>query len=271
MAEKKKKWQLKQAKYYRRIKIKNRLNSLVNKKINNTYLFILCPPFGGSTVLHEFLSTSVNISINNPFGTREGQTLPGVKKIMWDPKDRWFEETKFDWKFIKKEWRKYWDVTKPLLLEKSPANIVRAKEIELEFTPSKFIVMVRNPYAHVEGIMRRNNSKAKGAATFAMKCLYYQKNNLENLRNTLLFTYEDFCDNTVDIKKKIINFLPKLSDIDPRIKSHAHNFKGKPLEITNMNHEKISKLSNLDLKDINNVFKKNKDLINYFGYKLIDI
>ena len=38
----------------------------------------------------------------------------------------------------------------------------------------------RNPYAHVEGIIRRNSATTEYAARFALKCLRYQKRNKEN-------------------------------------------------------------------------------------------
>jgi DNA-binding XRE family transcriptional regulator len=228
-------------KYFRRIKIQNSIKRLTSKPVENIYLFILCPPFGGSTVLNEFLSSSDNVSVNNPFDTREGQQLPGVRKMMWEHEKRWDPETKYDWQFIKKEWQKYWDRTKVVLLEKSPPNIIRATEIEENFKPSYFISMVRNPYAHTEGLMRRNNVSATEAASFSIKCLKYQKFNIENLSNLLLIKYEDFTDNNEETKNKILNFLPALKDLNSDIDSKAKNFKGEQMKITNLDHEKNCK------------------------------
>ena len=66
-------------------------NFIFSKK-EHKYLFILSPPFSGSTLLNQIISSSKNVSCNNNIGTREGQTLPGVKKIMFDKK-RWDEKT----------------------------------------------------------------------------------------------------------------------------------------------------------------------------------
>ena len=38
-------------------------NFKISKK--PTYLFIICPPHGGSTLMHEFISTSPHVSVNN--------------------------------------------------------------------------------------------------------------------------------------------------------------------------------------------------------------
>ena len=66
---------------------------------------------------------------------------------------------------------------------------MRVDEIEKVFSPIKYMCMVRNPYAQVEGLMRRNKQDAKSAAEFAIKCLYYQSKNRKR-ENILFFTYE---------------------------------------------------------------------------------
>ena len=88
------------------------------------YLFVLSPPYCGSTVLWRLLHTS-------PAGSahpKEGQMLDGVKHIMRD--GAWDPEKKFPWAQIKARWEAVWDTNKAVLIEKSPPNIVRAFEIE---------------------------------------------------------------------------------------------------------------------------------------------
>ena len=70
--------------YYNFRKIFLYFKNSLNKKKKHDYLFILSPPFCGSTLLNELISTSKNISCNNNIGTREGQTLPLVNDIMFD-------------------------------------------------------------------------------------------------------------------------------------------------------------------------------------------
>ena len=50
------------------------------------FLFILSPPYCGSTLLNDIISTSKNVSSNNYLNTREGQTLPEVKQFMFKKK-----------------------------------------------------------------------------------------------------------------------------------------------------------------------------------------
>ena len=256
--------------YYFLVRQRLVLKYLFIKKTEVKFLFILSPPYCGSTLLNQLLSTSKNVSCNNNLGTREGQLLPEVKGFMFQ-KNRWNEDVKYPWKEIKKVWMKYWDQTKPILLDKSIPNIMRVKEIKKEFNDIYFICIVRNPYAQVEGIIRRNNSTAEDAAKFAINCLKYQKENIEKESNLLFFSYEELCEEREKTVKRMVDFLPELNDININTLFKAHNFKTtENMAITNLNKEKIAKLSSKQLDIINTIFKKNKSLLNYFNYSIIE-
>src|SRR5262249_22463860 len=141
------------------------------------------------------------------------QTLPGVRHIMFDHKERWNEHRTYPWEEIKGEWRRHWDLGKPVLVEKSPPNLIRAFDIERCFLPSSFVVMVRNPYAHCEGLIRRNGFSPARAAAFAVKCLRHQRDNVERLGRALLITYEELTTNPERTKARLARFLPELEDI----------------------------------------------------------
>ncbi|MCH4552108.1 sulfotransferase [Aestuariibaculum lutulentum] len=248
----------------------NRTKRLLFKTPENKFIFILCPPYCGSTLINQVVSSSSKVSVNNFFGTREGQQLPTLRTMMFDNENRWDENYDHDWKFIKNEWMKYWDITKPFLLEKSPSNILRAESIDEVFANSHYIITYRNPYAHCEGIMRRNKATAEYAANFTIKCLYHQKKNIEMLQNKVVMSYEEITTNRNEFRNKIISMLPELNDISVDKKFSAHNQYNKNLEISNLNQKQIEKLSKQDLIKINNIFSKEEELLEYFGYKLIN-
>lgn len=209
----------------------------------NSYIFIFCPPFSGSTLLWKIVSTSNAVS-SLP---GEGQSIPEVKKVMrqapWNP------DTKMPWKTIKKVWGKYWEKEKPLLLEKSPPNIIRAQEIVKHFIPAYFLIMVRNPYAHCEGLIRRNNMTAKDACEFAVRCLRQQAENLKNLNNTLCFTYEELVSSPKSVSRTIEYFIPQIG----RLK-YTENFALRSIDgvvdrgIVDLNTKKTSNLSPNSIK-----------------------
>ena len=105
-----------------------------------------------------------------------GQTLCGIREIMFVER-RWDETYRIDWNLVKECWTRHWDIRRPILVEKSPANIIRAREIESAFSPAYFLILWRNPYAHCESLIRRNRNSPGQAASFAIRCLRIQNEN----------------------------------------------------------------------------------------------
>ena len=90
-------------------------------------------------------------------------------------------------------------------------------------------------------------------------------------KNLLFFTYEELCENKNQIVNKIISFIPELTDIKSEQKFKAHNFKtSNKMKITNLNNEKIAKLTEEQLNIINSIFKKNIEWLRYFNYSIIE-
>jgi hypothetical protein len=46
-----------------------------------------------------------------------------------------------------REWKPHWDVEKPLLVEKSPPNLLRTRFLQALFPGARFIILVRHPIA----------------------------------------------------------------------------------------------------------------------------
>lgn len=236
------------------------------------YLFILSPPYSGSTLLSEIIGTSPNVS-SLP---EEGQFLDELKDIMrekpWDP------DYSMQWDYIRKIWESYWDLSKPILLEKSPPNIIRALRIQELFQKSYFLIMIRNPYAMCEGLNRRNGTPFAKAAQFWVKCAQYQMENSKKLENSLSFSYEDLTDSKAQTCQRIMEFLPELNslDIDRSFKVHSvlakdggNKDKGIPLKIQNLNPVKIGTLSRDNIRQINSVLEKHAEIMSFFGYSCL--
>ncbi len=250
--------------------ISNRLKRWLLPQPSHSFLFILSPPHCGSTLLTEILLLSKEVSGNNPVGTKEGQQLPELRKRMFHEKNRWDPSHEMDWHFIKKVWKKHWDVTKPVLLEKSPPNLVRALEIEKHFRPAYFIILVRNPYAHCESMMRRNGVSATEAARVAIDCLEHQQRNCHSLKRVLVLSYEDLTTNPVKTIKQIQAFLPNIGGINIKDKEFsAHNSLHRKMAIVNFNDQSINRLSAKDLAILNECFQSQRGLLEYWGYQLI--
>lgn len=239
------------------------------KRVRNKYAFILCPPYCGSTLLTQILASSQNVSINNSQGTCEGQTLPGVRDHLF-VENRWDEHLRIDWPHVKRVWEKYWDVGKPILLEKSPPNLLRASQIAAHFHPVYFFVMWRNPYAHCESQIRRNGNTPREAAGFAVRCLYVQRTNIEQCDDRLPISYEALTADPACFVQRANRFLPDLGKLKITGSFSVHNLLQQDLHISNMNDEKIALLDRDQRREINSVIGKHRPLLDYFGYELLD-
>lgn len=228
------------------------------------YLFVLCPPYCGSTLLWKLLSTSGNVSAL----PKEGQFLVEVEDIMRDRP--WDKTNAMPWPDIKAVWERYWDHDKPILLEKSPPNIIRAAAIAQHFKPAQFVIMVRNPYAHAEGLMRRNEWPLRRAANFSLMCLRTQLENKRQLAHTLVFTYEQLVQDPTQACADLAAFQPALADMNPEASFEVHSVDGTvDRQITDLNAKKIAALSAEDLVALNEFFVPAEDILNAWGYGLI--
>jgi hypothetical protein len=229
-----------------------------------SYLFVLCPPYSGSTLLWKLLSTSQNVSSLPD----EGQFLPELEGIMRDKP--WDGSRPLPWPEIKAVWESYWDMSKPVLLEKSPPNLIRTRDIEANFQPVKFVVMVRNPYAQSEGLMRRNNWNVNYAASFAMMCLRTQLQNARNLDNALVLTYESFVQDPARACQQLVAFMPELGDMDHAASFEVHSVDGtlnRP--ITDLNAKKIASLTTETIAAMNTLFMPHQETMAAWGYDLL--
>lgn len=218
------------------------------------YIFILSPPFQGSTVLYKILHSSPKTTtlIGNKNWAGEGQWLLPVKLYR---KNRWNPNFNLNMDIVKRTYDKHWDLTKEICVEKSPPIVCRAKMYEdyfSKFGKVYFIVNIRSPYA------TKDNAKS-----WVRKAIY-QKYNIENLKNVLYIKYEELVSNKNDAKQKILDFIPELEDINMDI-SKVQGIK------TNRNQKITDKFADrvINKKGKNKILKNNKDIMDYFGYEFI--
>jgi hypothetical protein len=248
------------------------------------YVLVLSPPYCGSTLLWQLLQTSPHVSALPSEGTR----VPSVKDVM--SVGKWNPEHALPWPMIKAEWSKIWDMSKPILLEKSPPNMIRAKEIERTFVPSSFIVLMRDPYALCEGMARRRNRRhrlfrdfhdvaprggnARGdamrfAATLWIRFATQQIKNAQELERVICLNYEELTGNPEGAAEKILSFLPELGQLDVKQKFRVHSVTGTDSRVlTDMNDTKWKCLRRHDIAIINDVLRNHGDLLEFFGCRM---
>lgn len=263
--------------------IVKRCRRLINETNKEAiHLFLLSPPLCGSTVIAQLIRTSPNVT-GFP-GVGEGQFLPEAKGILYVDQ-RWNPHLQIDWKNLRKIFFSYWSPLKPIRFEKSPPHIVRALELERTFTNAFFLITLRNPYAQVEGLLRRKwpfnefgpqstpspPPSAKSAAEFWVRSARFQKNNLDQLQKTCFFSYEELTEKTEETIQKIFRFLPDIGSVDIRAEFTAHNITKKPIKgLRNLNEQKINKLSLMQIREINEVLFQHRDILDFFQYQIFD-
>lgn len=161
-------------------------------------------------------------------------------------------KAQYDWAFFLPD--------KPgVVLEKSPPNTLRSRWLQRYFRPSRFVALVRHPFAVVEGIRRRTNCTAEAAAkhwTTANECLLEDEGKLER---RLLFHYEAFCEQPRAHLERLERFLGLGTPFDRSIlegQFNVHNADNKPQTLQNMNAKSVARLSETDKSTILQVAEK---------------
>lgn len=131
------------------------------------WVFIVGCYNSGTTLLSELMSRHPDISgmpteghfVTDQFVKDFDIGLPR----MWVDREDLFRLTEEDEGpdvvRLKKEWGMRLDLSKPVLLEKSPPNTARTRWFQKHFEDAHFIGLIRNGYAVSEGISRKGDPK----------------------------------------------------------------------------------------------------------------
>lgn len=108
----------------------------------------------------------------------------------------------------KYDWSYHYDHRPGVLMEKSPPNLVRLRWLQANFQPSRFLILVRNPYAVCEGILRRRpDATIEQAAQQWIRAHEIMFDDLPCIERHLLVSYERLCDETRSTLREIEQFL----------------------------------------------------------------
>jgi hypothetical protein len=242
------------------------------------FLFIITPPYSGSTALVELLNTSHKTMVLHPRG--EGQWLiPGLCK-----NDRWSQSKEINRESIKAVWLHKFHTTQQLtknievVIEKSPPNMMRLEEIASLFHHYSLLANNRNPYANCASILYSNysiddvaNSGKRAiilkelAENWATRSIIIDR--LKETHSIPLVTYEEFCERP----SRVLSKLRLPGDVAETINWHA-DVKVKnypPQKIINQNKRQISKLTDEDMVVISKVLGNYKDVMRRFKYDIL--
>lgn len=90
------------------------------------------------------------------------------------------------------EWNVHWDLSKPILAEKSPPNIVRSRYLQAIFPGSVFILVTRDPIAVSYATKRKWCKKSIGyLLRHWLVCHEKFRSDSKHLNHSFVVTYED--------------------------------------------------------------------------------
>lgn len=173
---------------------------------------------------------------------------------------------------LKKEWGIRLDLSKPILLEKSPPNAARTRWLQRHFRNAHFLAFVRNGYAVAEGIRRKAAPKHRRGgwplelcARQWARCNEVLLEDAEHLERVLWVKYEDLADRPEAEIERILDFLgiEQPDGIDLKTAWSVHERKE---PIRNMNQESFDRLSQ---EDIAAITREAGSMLERFGYPIL--
>lgn len=241
------------------------------------FLFIITPPYSGSTALAILLNGSPNSMILNPRG--EGQWL--IQSFCDD--DRWNPAKEVDWELVKRTWLERYRIINlhvsrvRVVIEKSPPNMVRINQLIKTFTNSSVFAFNRDPYANCSSILHREFNPEQfttGQREITLERLAGQwlvrsrliRDTIDKM-NLLHFTYEEFCGSPETYIKKVLSLCPELEVVDCNRDIKVKDY---PVQsIVNQNIRQVALLNSADKDCISKVLSQDAGLVEYFGYSII--
>jgi hypothetical protein len=203
------------------------------------FIFVCGLHRSGTTVLHRCLSKHPSVSgfSNTGVYEDEGQHLqsvyqresryggpgifgffPGAQLTETSPL---VTEENRNQLFI--DWSEYWDISKPILIEKTPSNMIRTRFFQELFPNTYFVAIIRHPVAvalahQLRWFFRLPHQKTKGVLykmgirhplwlhfSHWLHCHNIFMEDIKHLKNIIVINYENFVTSPQEYLNKIYN------------------------------------------------------------------
>ena len=117
------------------------------------------------------------------------------------------------------EWGRHWDLSRPVLLEKSPPNLIRTRFLQAMFPGSRQIVVVRHPIAVACATQKWSRTSYTSLVEHWLVCHETLLADLEHVERLMVIRYEDFVadpDATLAAAFRFIGLEPRPSGLQVR-------------------------------------------------------
>jgi len=121
-------------------------------------------------------------------------------------------------------WAPYWDLSKPLLCEKTPANMIRSRFLQAAFPGASFIFVSRHPVACALAIRKWEYALYRAPLALLIRnwiaCHRTMAEDLPHLKRALVIRYEELTANPAAGTRAVEQFLDIGPGLDPvRVRS----------------------------------------------------
>jgi len=117
------------------------------------------------------------------------------------------------------EWSKFWDYRRPILIEKSPPNLLKARFLQAMFPDARFIMVLRHPIANAFATQKWSGTRLHDLIKHWLVCNEIMLTDMRHLRRVTLLRYEDLIANGDAELSRLHAFVglePQLHDLKPR-------------------------------------------------------
>ncbi|MCW3836917.1 sulfotransferase family protein [Sphingomonas canadensis] len=252
-----------------------------------THLFVIAPNNSGSTLLRNAIASSRHCwSL-----PREGQHVPGFvgpstretgTRLIWASRPEWvalFSGIGHDWRRTRDAWHAQATAQDPaasVFVTSSPPFLLNVAALRQAFSDARFLFLTRNPYAAIEGIMRRADQQPLEpgedirivAARHLAVCLARQRNNLLDHGDIgMALSYEEMCADPRGTAARVAALVPALEGFEWPDRIAVKGIEGRP--IADMNADQIARLSENDRSVISATLREQQADLEWFGYSYL--
>jgi Sulfotransferase family len=117
------------------------------------------------------------------------------------------------------EWSRYWDLECPVLLEKSPPNLLKTRFLQTMFPTTRFVMILRHPIATSFATQKWSHTSLAGLIRHWLICHETMLADLLDLEHVTMLRYEDFVRRGDDELMRLQEFIglePKRDGFEPR-------------------------------------------------------
>ena len=193
------------------------------------YLFLLGWPFSGTSALHFLLATSNSVATVNRPGVlgpaKEGWAVSHVRAAL-TLGQRWNTSTPIPWQTLFDVYHSAWNLSRPILLENSPPEIIRAAELNATFSPGgkvRFLLLVRSAcskgdmwdsYANIKYLASPLRLPANALRLYSRMGAHSRSIIDDFKEDVFVLRYEDLCLRWNETLQQITAWEPRLGDMD---------------------------------------------------------